>query len=289
MGILNSRPIRLPLPTFNLIYWRIAHKSSPQTRDRRESLPPTRTFPLIANPALSPTSFPPAQTSTMTDSDEDIPLGQRNQAFLFGKAKPIVISSDDDSPLPSWLDAPKTDAAGTGAAPTDSDSDIKEVISPPKLLSPSKTAATAATATQTTTATQGDGAGPSKPPATQKTAASASVEIKEEEKGAPASAGKKGATPKKKGATPKKAAAGAAAVPSGRSGLAVSSSSMAVMLPERLTQAKVLLELETGGDAPHGATDLSGDSGAIGRVLVTGPPGARQLQIDLKGKHSFLN
>lgn len=49
-----------------------------------------------------------------------------------------------------------------------------------------------------------------------------------------------------------------------------------------MSQAKILLELESK-DEVHGATDLSGDSGAIGRVLVVGGPGSEQLQIDLKG------
>jgi len=37
------------------------------------------------------------------------------------------------------------------------------------------------------------------------------------------------------------------------------------MLPEKLYRNKVLVELEP---APHGATDLSGDVGAVGRLVV---------------------
>mgnify|MGYP001811215064 CR=1 FL=1 len=40
---------------------------------------------------------------------------------------------------------------------------------------------------------------------------------------------------------------------------------MIVMIPEKLHRNKVLIELEP---APHGATDLSGDVGAVGRLLV---------------------
>jgi hypothetical protein len=56
--------------------------------------------------------------------------------------------------------------------------------------------------------------------------------------------------------------------------------SIPVMLPEKLSAIKVLMELENT-DELHGATDLSGDSGAIGRIVVQ--PGTSRVQVDLKG------
>ena len=66
------------------------------------------------------------------------------------------------------------------------------------------------------------------------------------------------------------------------------SSTVPLILPDRLPSTKkILLELETPGNDHDredlALTDLSGDSGAIGRILLVGDPGARQLQIDLKG------
>lgn len=62
-----------------------------------------------------------------------------------------------------------------------------------------------------------------------------------------------------------------------------------LLLPDRLPENRVLLELgpleQRGGTAgaPR-ATDLSGDSGAVGRVNVLQPPGGPSaMQIDLKG------
>jgi hypothetical protein len=77
----------------------------------------------------------------MDSSDEDIPLIQRNQGVFFNKTNPVIAGSDDDdSPLPSWLGQPKPSGKGnTTLIDSDSDSDgIKEVISPIKLISPTK-------------------------------------------------------------------------------------------------------------------------------------------------------
>jgi len=63
-------------------------------------------------------------------------------------------------------------------------------------------------------------------------------------------------------------------------------SQMAVVVPDKLPAAgsKLLLELECG-DGVTGVTDLSGDSGAIGRILIrtTGEDGKERIELDLKG------
>lgn len=217
----------------------------------------------------------------MSSSDDDVPLGQRNQAFLLGKTRPVVLdSSDDDSPLPSWLKNHKSPVEPGGALDTDSDSGIREIISPVKLLTPTK----------------------------QKSEQEQQREPPAGEIPAP----KPASGPKKKPSSAKKAGAGAAvdksgqgtssqqpdasqrtgpepAQPSGRPalpgvGIPAPSSCLPVVLPDKLSQVKLLMELEST-DEVHGATDLSGDSGAIGRVMLTGAPGAQQVQVDLKGAH----
>ncbi|KAL4527914.1 hypothetical protein Ndes2437B_g00042 [Nannochloris sp. 'desiccata'] len=204
----------------------------------------------------------------MDSSDEDVPLIQRNQGVFFNKTNPVIAGSDDDdSPLPSWLGQPKPSGKdNTTLIDSGSDSDdIKEVISPIKLISPTKqqptTKKTRTPAKDIKPATDpnNDGAGPSQPA----------------------------------GATQRQTQTTATARPTG---LPVSSSCLPVVIPDRIPQIKVLLELEST-DELHGATDLSGDSGAIGRVLVSnisssggGASGSgtqqqhqQQLQIDLKG------
>ena len=62
-------------------------------------------------------------------------------------------------------------------------------------------------------------------------------------------------------------------------------SQLPVVVPDKLPAAtKLLLELESG-DGITGATDLSGDSGAIGRILIrkTGEEGKERIELDLKG------
>lgn len=58
---------------------------------------------------------------------------------------------------------------------------------------------------------------------------------------------------------------------------------MAVVLPDKLPQIKMLVELESNADDEHGVTDLSGDSGAIGRLMMAGTKEEPQMQVDLKG------
>ncbi|GIL44606.1 hypothetical protein Vafri_2130 [Volvox africanus] len=83
-------------------------------------------------------------------------------------------------------------------------------------------------------------------------------------------------------------------------GGAVEAGKLPIMLPEKLNRNKVLLELPAApasGEHYHGAADLSGDSGAVGRIVVVGAGAsgkgataaggsdgaALQLQVDLKG------
>ena len=232
----------------------------------------------------------------MSSSDDDVPIAQRNQAFLFGKTKPIVLSSDGDSPLPSWLENNNSPAkdADAGLIDSDSESDANEVISPIKLLAPSvkqqqqrnptppaddnndgpsssspkkktikkptplqRKAVVKSPAAAAAAAARGgdDGAGPSQPPTQPPTQPSLAT------------------APKSTLTKPPKSFLG---------GLPVASETLPVIIPDKLTQLKILIELESTEEI-HGATDLSGDSGAIGRVVVKGKSGAQQLQLDLKG------
>ncbi|KAK9806627.1 hypothetical protein WJX73_001806 [Symbiochloris irregularis] len=53
-----------------------------------------------------------------------------------------------------------------------------------------------------------------------------------------------------------------------------------IVLPEKLATNKYIVELEPTGD---GADDLTGDAGAVGRVLVAGKGEEAELRLDLKG------
>lgn len=69
----------------------------------------------------------------------------------------------------------------------------------------------------------------------------------------------------------------------------VNSNTATVIVPEKMPQSKLLLELESN-DAIAGTTDLSGDSGVIGRMLlrkIAGPGGngtTESMELDLKGR-----
>jgi hypothetical protein len=242
-------------------------------------------------------------------------MGQRNPAFLLGKATTVLKdSSDDDSPMPSWManhDSPFKPILQS--LPSDSDdSNEKVALSPLKLLPPSSlqkeqpgtTAAKKRDTTTTTENTKADGGGkhslsmPSKQskPAQKRETQNALQRFKPTEH-----EGNDVPGPKQKSATTQDAAAagkapgpsktskrgGAATVP-GPTGFALipePSASIPVVLPERLSNLKLLMELESSASAAvHGATDLSGDSGAIGRFMVArGSGGGRQVQVDLKG------
>ena len=82
-------------------------------------------------------------------------------------------------------------------------------------------------------------------------------------------------------------------MPSAMVGIPAPSASMPVVLPEKLSNIKMLMELENndneGKILNHNAVDLSGDSGAIGRFIVQPTSDAsdksitHQVSIDLKG------
>jgi hypothetical protein len=251
----------------------------------------------------------------MDSSDEDVPLIQRNTGVFFNKSNPVVVNSDDDdSPLPSWLGQPKPAGKGnTTLIDSDSDSDdIKEVISPVKLIGSSPTKHQQPTFVQDTGAAAIAGAGTSaaappkvehieqppasakKPTPNRKKAPTPAKNIK------PASEPNDGAGPSQPAANATQTQTQTAATARTITGLPVSSSCIPVVIPDRIPQIKVLLELEST-DELHGATDLSGDSGAIGRVLVNsisnsgGASGSgngthqQQLQIDLKGEDRKIN
>lgn len=226
-----------------------------------------------------------------SSSEDDVPLVQRPGAILLGKKRPLVLvdSSDGGSPLPSWLGNNKSPGQKIGPIDLSSDSDIKEIISPLKLLSPLKAKPPAPSGqAEEATSTQ---------PAPQQAAAPHEVNPPQPQqqqqrqdwsKEASPAARRAAAGPSQPPATtpptvtaPPKPRAG----PAARGGLASSSHSLPVVLPDKLSQLKFLVELESTEEL-HGATDLSGDSGAIGRMRVQGVPGGQHLQIDLKGESS---
>ncbi len=90
-------------------------------------------------------------------------------------------------------------------------------------------------------------------------------------------------TTTKAATAPKKASPGV--IPNNSNKLSVN-----VMVPDKLPGSKLLLELETTKDTIAGATDLSGDTGAIGRILqrsiatAGGESTVECHELDLKGR-----
>ncbi|KAF6251998.1 hypothetical protein COO60DRAFT_566783 [Scenedesmus sp. NREL 46B-D3] len=81
------------------------------------------------------------------------------------------------------------------------------------------------------------------------------------------------------------AAAAAAAAGAAAGGIAaaaaINRSELQLILPEKLVRHKVLIELEP---APHQATELSGDAGAVGRLVASSSTAEDgQFKLDLKG------
>lgn len=67
-------------------------------------------------------------------------------------------------------------------------------------------------------------------------------------------------------------------IPEKQSGVNLSSSRLPLVLPEKVQRTKALVECE--GDS----VDLSGDVGAVGRIIVSdGPSGNHEMLLDLKG------
>jgi hypothetical protein len=222
----------------------------------------------------------------MSSSDEDVPFAKRNPTFMMGKA-PVVISSDDDSPLPSWLRSPQQQAKGRG-----SDSDDPMAIVSSLLRSHQK---------QPKSPDKAGGSTQRREENKEEDGATNIATVSEQQQQqqpvkARTPAQKKKVSPK--AAVPAVAGAGTSdgAGPSGEgagpaahkrpSAIQSPSHSVPVMIPEKLHTAKLLVELEST-DELHGATDLSGDSGAIGRLRIIGATSSssqqQQLQVDLKG------
>ena len=236
-----------------------------------------------------------------SSSDEDVPLAARPALLQSKPAKVnrVVASDDDDSPMPSWLKDVKLPAGGVLAGLSESsDSDVKEVLSPPALkvrqeqqqqqqqqeAQPGHSQRSQQLGTQQqrqeqqprSTGKRGGGGRGRRGPASAlpapaadaaRVAAAAAAGLEEEPATQPSSVQKKGG--------------GVAAAARGALH-AAAAKEMPVLLPEKLGQTKLLVELEAQGEA-HGVTDLSGDSGAIGRLLMTGPASEPQMQLDLKG------
>ncbi|PSC69861.1 DNA-binding BIN4-like isoform B [Micractinium conductrix] len=239
-----------------------------------------------------------------TSSEDEMPLAQRPLAggILLGggRAAPVAGgTSDDDSDIPSWLQAPAgTKGKGNQIVDLADSSDDDAVMSPAKPAAPAPQPAPV-------------GNRSAQPPASQPQSQphAASPQTQPQAPAQPRSAAKPRAT--SRGRPPVAAAAAAAAAgPSGAGDdsqapsqappasqatggtaqkrapavLHAPTSRMDVVLPEKLPQIKMLVELERGGsDDVHGVTDLSGDSGAIGRLMIGGSKEEPQLQLDVKG------
>jgi hypothetical protein len=192
------------------------------------------------------------------------------------KLKTVIdspISSVDGSPMPSWMKnfkMPDQPPGLTNTSGLDSDdggdSDAKEVISPVKLMSQSTIPRGKA----------GD------PPESPLIVGPASASLPDDRDLEGSDFPSKSKVRRRLGAPLEEEHS----VPASKQ--LVSSSTVPLVLPERFPPTKkILLEHETHGNDNDredlALTDFSGDSGAIGRLLLVGAPGARQLQIDLKG------
>eukprot|EP00887_Chlorella_sp_A99_P004893 scaffold4.g4893.t1 len=199
-------------------------------------------------------------------------------------ARRVVNSDDDDSGLPSWLGKAAAPAGGVLAAlsASESDSDVKEVMSPPATGPASQKQQQQQQQQQQRTGEdaaqqrQPRGVGAPRPkavPVSQPPSSQPPEGTQPQTQTQPQTEDERAAPPtgQRHGAQPRSGP-----------GIHAAAREMVVVLPEKLGQTKLLVELEAGGDA-HGATDLSGDSGAIGRLLVRGPAAEPELQLDLKG------
>ncbi|KAF6247880.1 hypothetical protein COO60DRAFT_1135630 [Scenedesmus sp. NREL 46B-D3] len=85
----------------------------------------------------------------------------------------------------------------------------------------------------------------------------------------------------KAGSSAAAAAAAGAAAGGIAAAAAINRSELQLILPEKLVRHKVLIELEP---APHQATELSGDAGAVGRLVASSSTAEDgQFKLDLKG------
>lgn len=217
-----------------------------------------------------------------SSSDDLVPLVNRVKALA--SSQQPNLASDDDDDVPLWLrnytspqkEAQKNKRHKAAIMLTDSDSDAAPAAAPPsKALAPQagrsgcvhlKSASPAHTCLPCVDLLQ-HWCVPSsnntvKSP--QPTAASPTI------KHAPA--GVHG--------TPHTASALLPPPTANASQLPTPSNELVIHLPEKLPRTKLLVELEPD---EHGATDLAGDAGAVGRLLVSGNPGQEDIKLDLKG------
>lgn len=236
-----------------------------------------------------------------SSSDEDLPLAQRPVGGILMALQHQAVRADSDSgsEFPSWLAAGAAGQKGKQVVNlTDSDSDdavlspSKPTVPPPAALaSPAGNRDVQQPATQQTqekkpqTATKATAIKTAaKPKATprprgSKAAAAALVDAEAPSQG-PAT------QPPPSQPPGSQLAAGDGTAQKRAVGLGlphVASSRMALVMPEKLPQMKMLIELESSPDDAHHVTDLSGDSGAIGRMVIAGSKDEPQMQIDLKG------
>lgn len=226
-----------------------------------------------------------------TSSDEDIPLAQRPLAggILLAGAAPRAAaalgSSDDDSDVPSWLQAK---AKGKQVVNLESSSEDEDaVMSPAKPTAAARPAEPAGNRSTQEPATQQQAAPASAAPKSaakaratpgrgRAAAAAAAPPPATQDDGAGPSATQPSATQATGtqatgGGTVQKRAAGVAGLPH------APTSSMAVVLPDKLPQIKMLVELEcgAGGAVGHGRPGMF----ACPRVLMPAcrpPPAAPQ-------------
>ena len=283
----------------------------------------------------------------MSSSDDEPLIGRRKGSLApTGKPTRIVVidsSSDNDSPLPSWVrnhTSPFRPAGKATSLHSDSDdSDIKEVLSPLKVFpSPGKRqgeeevrASLAAGGLTRSPVGKVARSGEKAEPGGRAITMDLDINVRGETDSLKENNAGLSAVPKKKldailsaarlGSTSTSAELGnvnsrsnlkaenssqamdegtqpsqtSRLGPTGTSmpgGIPTSCSTLPVMLPEKLSNVKLLVELENGGGgdgkltASRGATDLSGDSGAIGRFIArpsTDKSDSHQICIDLKG------
>uniref|UniRef100_A0A383W5Z5 Uncharacterized protein n=1 Tax=Tetradesmus obliquus TaxID=3088 RepID=A0A383W5Z5_TETOB len=185
----------------------------------------------------------------MSESSDDEPT----LAHLYGSqraAAAAAAQNSDDSEMPDWME---THTPTQPAIDISSDHDGSDLQA-----GPSRTAAGGAGSSKAAAAG-------SKPGSSSQQAAAAAASNSQ-------AAGKAGSS-----------AAAAAAAAAG--GIAVAASidrsELQLILPEKLVRHKVLVELEP---APHQATELSGDAGAVGRLVASSSTAEDgQFKLDLKG------
>ncbi|KAK9830134.1 hypothetical protein WJX72_009943 [[Myrmecia] bisecta] len=223
----------------------------------------------------------------MSESSDDIPLGQRG---ILGTG--VNLDSDSEgskrsaSPIPAWMSQHQTPKKSKCSfiELSSSDSDVQlvedEADASGAAAGPSgHVAPEPAGPSQQTPKAGGRGKGKANSAAAVAKPVPATANLKGKAKAggseALEEAGPSGSQAVEAGAKVPPSTAGKAKV-----GVAAIPGELPVMLPEKLPANKVLVELE---HVDGGATDLAGDSGAVGRFSVSGQPGQEDVHLDLKG------